>query len=184
MPEKQPLIAWWRPANGEDDESRSACSLLQMSLSYGGRATRELAGQASRDFPSTQRRAILAESLRDVQMASLSNPIALEKATSLPGGPFGPIGSPFGRLKSIARSRVEGEFEELLQLLAPSPQLLKLAAHLFRDLWDQKMAASHSRKKALKAELSQIERKIEQLLDLLIEANHATDISLFKKAHA
>jgi len=83
--------------------------------------------------------------------------------------------------KSIARSRIEGEFEELLQHLAPSPQLLKLAAHLFRDLWDQKMAASHSRKKALKAELSQIERKIEQLLDLLIEANHTTDISLFKK---
>ena len=55
-------------------------------------------------FPgfSTQRWAILVKSLRDVQMASLSNPIALGKATSLTGGPFGPIGSPFGRLNGVS----------------------------------------------------------------------------------
>ncbi|MGD9473174.1 MAG: hypothetical protein AB7G24_07790 [Novosphingobium sp.] len=83
--------------------------------------------------------------------------------------------------KSIPRSRIEGEFEELLTQLAPSPQLLKLAAHLFRDLWDQKIAAGKDRKRALKAQLSQIERKIEQLLDLLIESDRATDTEMFKK---
>ena len=44
-----------------------------------------------------QRQAILVKSLRDVQMASLSGPIAPGKATNLPGGPFGPRGKPFGR---------------------------------------------------------------------------------------
>ena len=50
----------------------------------------------------TQRWAILVKSLRDVQMASLSNPITLGKAISLPDGQFGPIGSPFGRLKGVS----------------------------------------------------------------------------------
>ena len=61
--------------------------------------------------------------------------------------------------------------------LAPSPQLLKLTAHLFRHLSEQKTAVSDACTKALEAELSQIE----QLLDLLIEVNHTTDLSLLKK---
>ncbi|WP_237437590.1 hypothetical protein [Altericroceibacterium endophyticum] len=46
----------------------------------------------------TQRWAILAKSLGDAEMASLSNQIALGKANSLPGGRFAPICSPFGHL--------------------------------------------------------------------------------------
>ncbi len=46
----------------------------------------------------TPRWAILVKSLRDVQMASISNRKALAKATSLRGASFGPICSPFGRL--------------------------------------------------------------------------------------
>ena len=52
---------------------------------------------------STPQRAILVKSLRDVQMASISNRKALAKATSLRGAPFGPICSPFGRLDRASK---------------------------------------------------------------------------------
>ena len=54
-------------------------------------------------FPDflTKRWAILVKSLRDVQMASISNQIALGKAASLPRGQFGPICSPFERLDGV-----------------------------------------------------------------------------------
>jgi hypothetical protein len=52
------------------------------------------------DF-STLVRAILAKSLRDDQMASISNRKPLAKATSLSGTPFHPICSPFGRLDRL-----------------------------------------------------------------------------------
>lgn len=45
----------------------------------------------------TRQWAILIKSRRDAGMASISNRKALGKATSLPGAPFGPICSPFGR---------------------------------------------------------------------------------------
>ena len=46
----------------------------------------------------TSRWANLVKSLRDVQMASISNRKALAKTSTLSGAPFGPICSPFGRL--------------------------------------------------------------------------------------
>ncbi|OJW66402.1 MAG: hypothetical protein BGO57_03960 [Sphingomonadales bacterium 63-6] len=51
-------------------------------------------------FPAspTLRRAILVKSLRDIQMASISNRKALAMAASRHGAPFGPICSPFGCL--------------------------------------------------------------------------------------
>ena len=49
--------------------------------------------------PPTQRWAILVKSLRDVGMASISGQATLEKTASLPGGPLGPICSPFRRLE-------------------------------------------------------------------------------------
>src|SRR3989344_7525081 len=55
-----------------------------------------------RDF-STKQWAILVKSLRDVQMASISKRKPLGKATSLPGAPFGPTCSPFGRLDGAVR---------------------------------------------------------------------------------
>ena len=47
----------------------------------------------------TLRWAILAKSLRDDGMASISKPNPLGQATSLPGGNFLPICSPFRRLE-------------------------------------------------------------------------------------
>ena len=74
--------------------------------------------------------------------------------------------------KSIPHARVEGEFEAMLDQLAPSPQLIEIAAQLFRNLWDQKIASSMAHKKTMKAELSQIERKVESLPDKFVDSNN------------
>jgi hypothetical protein len=58
------------------------------------------------DDISTLGWAILAKSLRDVQMASISGQNTLGKATSLPGAHFGPICSPFGRLEGVGNGSV------------------------------------------------------------------------------
>jgi site-specific DNA recombinase len=82
--------------------------------------------------------------------------------------------------KSIARKSVEQEFETLLQSLTPSPDLFELASHMFRDLWEQRIAASSVQKKVMAAELSQIDRKIEQLLDRIVDAESATVIKAYE----
>lgn len=50
---------------------------------------------------STPQWAILAKSLGDAQMASISNRKPLAQATSLRGAPFGPTFSPFERLGGV-----------------------------------------------------------------------------------
>ena len=72
--------------------------------------------------------------------------------------------------KSIARAKVEGEFEELLRALVPSNELVELAAEIFRDLWEQREAASKQHSKGMRNELSKIDKKIEQLVDLIVDA--------------
>lgn len=44
--------------------------------------------------------------------------------------------------KSIARAKVEDAFAALLERLTPSEQLWKLAAAMFKDAWDLRLAQS------------------------------------------
>jgi site-specific DNA recombinase len=83
--------------------------------------------------------------------------------------------------KSIARAKVEGEFEELLKRLAPSEDLIAIAAKIFRSLWDQRLASAAEQKKSMAAELSQIDRKIEQLLDRIVDADSSAVIKAYEK---
>lgn len=82
--------------------------------------------------------------------------------------------------KSIRRELVEGDFEALLKSLVPSRELFDLAATIFRDLWDQRLAASASDKKHVAAEISQIDRKVEQLVERLLTAESETVIRVYE----
>lgn len=83
--------------------------------------------------------------------------------------------------KSIGRDKVEKAFETLLRSLVPTQELHELASHIFRDLWEQKEAASQTRSKSMRAELSQIDRKIEQLMDHIVESDSRTLIKAYEK---
>jgi site-specific DNA recombinase len=83
--------------------------------------------------------------------------------------------------KSIRREVVEGDFEALLKALVPSEELFDLASSMFRDLWDQREEAMKKHGQSMKAELSQVERKIEQLMDRLVEADSESVIRAYEK---
>jgi site-specific DNA recombinase len=83
--------------------------------------------------------------------------------------------------KSIPRAKVENDFEQVLRCLAPSQDLIALASHIFRDLWDQRVASENAAKHSMKAELSQIDRKLNQLLDRIVDADSETVIKAYEK---
>lgn len=74
--------------------------------------------------------------------------------------------------KSIRRDDLEGAFEDLLQELHPSPKLLRLAKTMLRDIWETRRAATQTRQGSLKAELSKIEKSIDQLMDRIVDADN------------
>jgi site-specific DNA recombinase len=83
--------------------------------------------------------------------------------------------------RSIARAKVEDGFADLLATLKPSEDLFNLASAIFRDLWDQRLAATTERKKSMSAEVTQIDRKIEQMLDRIVDADSETLIKAYEK---
>lgn len=82
--------------------------------------------------------------------------------------------------KSIRREKLEAEFEELLSQLCPKPELVELAATLFRDLWDARVAQQDHDRARLRHEVTRIERQIEQLVDRIINADSAALTSAYE----
>lgn len=82
--------------------------------------------------------------------------------------------------KSVKRDLMEGEFESLLRALKPSPSLFRVAQELLRELWDARIAASHSNRAQLHDEVKQIESQIEQLVDRIVSTTSQTIISAYE----
>ena len=83
--------------------------------------------------------------------------------------------------KSIKREVLEGEFEALLHTLEPTPGLFKVARRMFETLWQHWVAFQRERRRALQADQVNIERKIEQLLDRIMDADSSTLINAYEK---
>ena len=73
--------------------------------------------------------------------------------------------------KSIRRDVMEGEFENLLKQLTPTPGLMAAATGMFKTLWNHREATQQARQKTLEQESNDTGRKIEQLLDRIIDAS-------------
>ena len=82
--------------------------------------------------------------------------------------------------KSIRRAEVEGAFESLLKKLVPSRDLFELAEMIFRDLWEQRLEARKAHRKSMAAEVSQIDRKVEQLLDRIVETESDSVVKAYE----
>jgi site-specific DNA recombinase len=83
--------------------------------------------------------------------------------------------------KSVRRELLEGQFESLLRQLQPSENLFCAVRAMIQDLWDHRVEAAHGRAQSLKAALPQVERKIEQLLDRVTEADVASVIRAYEE---
>ena len=82
--------------------------------------------------------------------------------------------------KSIRRSVIEGEFEDLLKGMQPTVHLFKAARTMLKDLWDHRLATSVERIKALKAELVKVERQVNQFLDRIADASVPSVIAAYE----
>ncbi|PUB90898.1 MAG: recombinase [gamma proteobacterium symbiont of Ctena orbiculata] len=83
--------------------------------------------------------------------------------------------------KSIKREILEGEFEALLQKLSPTKGLFKLARTMFEELWEHRSNMQEARSKSLETELIKADRKIEQFLDRIVNADSTTVINAYEK---
>ena len=83
--------------------------------------------------------------------------------------------------KSIRKEVLEGQFEELLQTLQPSQGLFNLAFQMIRDIWDGKIAGARVEGQTLKSEIATVGRKIDQLLERLVDAESASVIAAYER---
>ena len=76
--------------------------------------------------------------------------------------------------KSIPRARIEDGFAEILKSLQPTRRLFNAAREMFIDAWELQLALAHQHKAATLAQLKDVEREIEEVLDRLVESSSAT----------
>lgn len=82
--------------------------------------------------------------------------------------------------KSIPRAQIEGRFEALLSTLSPSENLIEVAGAMFRDAWDQQAAMAGQQVDLIKADLKQIDAKIEKLVEAVVEASHPRVVAAYE----
>jgi len=73
--------------------------------------------------------------------------------------------------KSIRRGDLEGAFEEMLRTLKPTPELYATAKAMFKDIWAFRVDYQKKRATTLKTQTIEIERKIDKLVDLIVDVN-------------
>jgi site-specific DNA recombinase len=73
--------------------------------------------------------------------------------------------------KSIARDKVEGEFEDLLGQLKPTRELFTIATDMFKNAWNQQSQHTAEMLKVAKQNIATIEKQIGLLVDRIIEAS-------------
>lgn len=83
--------------------------------------------------------------------------------------------------KSIPRDEIEGEFEGLLKQLTPSDKTFAIVRVMFRHAWDIRLAQAKHTATALKAEVTKLDRQIEQLLDRIVDATSTASISAYER---
>ncbi len=71
--------------------------------------------------------------------------------------------------KSIRREALEGEFRAILEELEPSEELIRVAYARFEDLWNHRLATGDAGRKSLQAEIDQIEKNVDELIDRTLE---------------
>ncbi|WP_216825748.1 recombinase family protein [Ruegeria sp. EL01] len=83
--------------------------------------------------------------------------------------------------KSIARAKIEGAFEELLETLQPSEGLIDMAKAMFRDAWDQRIAQAASMASSVSKQIKETEKKISDLVERIMDASNARVITAYEK---
>lgn len=82
--------------------------------------------------------------------------------------------------KSIRKEVIEGEFEALLETLTPSEELFCMSFDMFREMWEGNLANTKQRQATMKREITQIEKKVEQFLERIVDTDNTTLIKTYE----
>lgn len=82
--------------------------------------------------------------------------------------------------KSIPRGKIEEEFSAILKSLQPTKQLFALARAMLQDAWEARMESASDAQLELKRQLKEIDKKIEGLLDRIVDATSPSVISAYE----
>ena len=82
--------------------------------------------------------------------------------------------------KSIAKTKIEAAFAELLRRLSPSPELLTLFRRMLKEQWQARLDSANDRRSALKREVRTLETKIDGLMERLLAADSPTLIAAYE----
>lgn len=75
---------------------------------------------------------------------------------------------------------MEDGFEEILKTLQPAQSLFELAKAMLRDAWDMRLATAQGDKEAFRKQYHDVNKKIESLLDRIVEAQTASVVSAYE----
>jgi site-specific DNA recombinase len=73
--------------------------------------------------------------------------------------------------KSVRAEKMQGDFEELLKALQPTPNLFAMIQEMLRDLWIDRQDGASKRAADYRAELAKTERKLEQLVERIVNTD-------------
>jgi site-specific DNA recombinase len=82
--------------------------------------------------------------------------------------------------KSIRKEQMEAEFLEIIRSLKPSPKTFYLALDIFDRLWKDRQEQAYGQTKTIQQQLLLIERKVEQFLDRVVEADNPVLIQTYE----
>jgi site-specific DNA recombinase len=82
--------------------------------------------------------------------------------------------------KSIKRDLLEKEFEVLLRDLTPIPDLMYVTRNAVKQIWQQHHDNYQKHHASIRNELRDLDRKIEQFLDRIVEAENASLIRAYE----
>lgn len=82
--------------------------------------------------------------------------------------------------KNIRKATLEGDFDRLIDSVRPTQELLFTAHAMLKVLWEQRETNAKERAAYATRELQTVERKIEQLVARLVEADNRAVISAYE----
>ena len=83
--------------------------------------------------------------------------------------------------KSISKAKMEDDFAALLTGMRPSREIFALSKAVFSDAWDIQNACLKQDADTMRREIIKIDRKSEQFMDRVVEADSPTLITAYEK---
>ncbi len=82
--------------------------------------------------------------------------------------------------KSLARAKVEGEFETILKELTPSENMFRLVKAMIEQAWEMRKSQIESVASSLKREITRIEKETEEFLSRIVSTQNASVIAAYE----